>query len=890
MKIKAFLLAVVLIFSVLPLDCGAYAKIDSNHTENVKDFLQMLNLTDETINDGEHISRAQFISLVVSALNYEASAVNDGYFTDIPENHPYAGAIYKAKSLGVISGKNSTKFFPDSPISYEEAVKVIVCALGYMRVAEVKGGYPVGYLLIANEIDLLKRVPKSDEHIVYEDALIMIFNMMHANKCEIFGVAGEDVLYKPSEGGTILSDNWGLYSYKGIVRVAGFSSAEPSVSPKEPTISIDGVMFKTSIEDAENYLGFYVTGYYDEENNLKAIYKDDKNTVYTLEADEILNYNNFKISYAKEGSINNSEIMLDRGFSFVKNGKALNCNDEDFIFENGFFKLIDYDYDGLVDFVIANEYTYMVVSGISNQNDSVYDLKAGKTILLKRDEGYYFKLCNADGEELTPASLEEGTVLTLFESADSKYIIATVSKMSVRGTITEINDNTVTIDDTEYKVNSYFKSEYDLSVGIKGDFLLASDGTVTALLEKNSEMRYGYLISYYEDTNGLSGSRQVLLLDQSGKYCEYVIADKVSVDGRMHRAFDKEVSDVLSNQGFPRYQLFKYKLDDKQNISVIDTAAAFSNDISAVDKYTENNGGDNSLKLFVDNKNAYFYRTYNVFSPYATVGGHTLIFKVPKALADSQNIGSDSDARLAYYDKKYFTIESTSTLRRYDTYLLSIYDQNSSMQPSAVLLYDGSTAATETLLRDTATAYVVEKVTDALNDDGEKVKKMTVWGDGKFSSLMMSKELVSSLGAEGLPRSGDIITMSTNAYGEIQAISVDLRCSNGALEIKAGSSGPNDYNYHTGEIFSTGESTILLRMKQGPTYTASTGVPVDGIVSFSVGIGSNTYFLQYDMKSGQIKQIKQNDLKTVLAYGDNASNVAVYNYYHGAMLVVEYVK
>ena len=79
-------------------------------------------------------------------------------------------------------------------------------------------------------------------------------------------------------------------------------------------------------------------------------------------------------------------------------------------------------------------------------------------------------------------------------------------------------------------------------------------------------------------------------------------------------------------------------------------------------------------------------------------------------------------------------------------------------------------------------------------------------------------------------------------------------------------------------------------MKQGPTYTASTGVPVDGIVSFSVGIGSNTYFLQYDMKSAQIKQIKQNDLKTVLAYGDNASNVAIYNYYHGAMLVVEYVK
>ena len=170
MKIKAFLLAFVLIFSALPFDCGAYAKIDSNHTENVKDFMQMLNLTDMTLSDGDSVSRAQFISLVVNALNYDASAVNDGYFTDVPENHPYDGAIYKAKSLGVISGKNSTRFFPDSPISYEEAVKVIVKegdeigAENIPEIPEVDGKYIIGWISSGDEITG-DYIPESDMNV-----------------------------------------------------------------------------------------------------------------------------------------------------------------------------------------------------------------------------------------------------------------------------------------------------------------------------------------------------------------------------------------------------------------------------------------------------------------------------------------------------------------------------------------------------------------------------------------------------------------------------------------------------------------------------------------------------------------------------------------------------
>ena len=251
MKIKALLLTFVLLLSLVPINCGAYGKVQGDYAASAKDFLNMLSITDGLDADGEFITRAQFIDLVVKALNSEISAEIDGYFEDVPQNHVYAGSVYKAKTIGVISGKDSTKFYPDSSISHNEATKVMVCALGYMGMAEVRGGYPIGYLAIANDIALLKRVSASSDYVTCQNAYIMICNMMHADKCETKGVSGGNLLYSRAPGCTILSENWGLKSYSGVVRVAGHVSMEPGFYSEESVVSIDGVIFKTDFQNLE---------------------------------------------------------------------------------------------------------------------------------------------------------------------------------------------------------------------------------------------------------------------------------------------------------------------------------------------------------------------------------------------------------------------------------------------------------------------------------------------------------------------------------------------------------------------------------------------------------------------------------------------------------------
>lgn len=883
MKIKALLLTFVIVFSLLPLNIGAYMKTKPSFADSASDFLSMLEITDKNRDAQLPLTRAEFTHLVVNAIGIEISAESDGYFSDVPSNHAYANSIYKAKFLGVISGGGGSRFYPDDVIYFNEAVKIMVCALGYMGMAEVHGGYPLGYLYVAKDIGLLRHIVATDTALTYSNALILLYNFLNADLCEVSGVVGNDSLYGRKYGCSILTEYYGFKTKSGIAKVAGHVSMEPGFYSEGSAFSIDGMVFKTELENLEEYLGLSVVGYYDADNRLRAVWREHKNILYEITADEFISYNDFKISYALENDDKNSLLSVERGFSFVKNGKASAFSEEELKIENGTLKLVDNDGNGAIDCVIVWEKTYMVVSGISNMHDSVYDIHAGKTITLKKEDGYYYTLTDANGTEIMPEDLTGDMVLTLYESVDGKYVKAIVSSEIIKGTITEVNsDDTVEIDDKVYKLNSYFNAEYTVSAGKTGEFLLAHDNTVTAISAKNPQLRYGYLISYFEDSKGLSRNSQLLLLDQSGKYYEYTLAEKLRFNGHPKKYSDDVVRGALSNQGYPRYQLLKYKLNDDGKISVIVTATSFESSASLTDKYTSN-AEEESLKIFVNNKKSYFYRTYNIFSPFATVGGHTIIFKVPKKIADSENTDPTADNRLAYYDKKYFTVESTSSLKSYGGYLVNIYDQNASMQPGAVIVYDDSG---ETINRESAVAHLVEKVTDAVNEDMEQGKKLTVWGKGEYKSYFLSKELCDTLGSDNIPRAGDIITMAIDSRGEVKNLEIDVKYTASALKINNPSS--RERYYHTGRVFSTDDGTLLLKIESGPTYSNNDN-PEDGIAAFSTGVGQTTYYVQFDKSSSQVKEIKQSDLKTMLASGGEASYVAIYSYYTGATLVVEYV-
>ncbi|UKI37006.1 MAG: hypothetical protein L6V93_01915 [Clostridiales bacterium] len=57
-------------------------------------------------------------------------------------------AVYSAYVLGLVS-KSEKVFRPDEFITYNEMAKIFVTMLGYAPNAQVKGGYPSGYILVS---------------------------------------------------------------------------------------------------------------------------------------------------------------------------------------------------------------------------------------------------------------------------------------------------------------------------------------------------------------------------------------------------------------------------------------------------------------------------------------------------------------------------------------------------------------------------------------------------------------------------------------------------------------------------------------------------------------------------------------------------------------------
>lgn len=117
---------------------------------------------DGTFKPEQTITRAEFAAVAVRVKGLEdaanaAKGLATG-FTDVAPTFWASGYVGTAGKLGIVNGVGNGLFAPNAPVKYEEAITMIVRALGYEAEAQVKGGYPYGYLIVANDRGLLDDV------------------------------------------------------------------------------------------------------------------------------------------------------------------------------------------------------------------------------------------------------------------------------------------------------------------------------------------------------------------------------------------------------------------------------------------------------------------------------------------------------------------------------------------------------------------------------------------------------------------------------------------------------------------------------------------------------------------------------------------------------------
>lgn len=127
----------------------------------------------------EEVTRAEMARMIVSVLGYKEA---DGFcenFSDVKSTHWASGYIKKAYELGIIAGMGDGRFCPDDKVTNEQAVKMIVCALGYEPLSEMRGGYPLGYMHIAGTKGIVEGIEfDGKSNAKRGDIAVMLYNSL----------------------------------------------------------------------------------------------------------------------------------------------------------------------------------------------------------------------------------------------------------------------------------------------------------------------------------------------------------------------------------------------------------------------------------------------------------------------------------------------------------------------------------------------------------------------------------------------------------------------------------------------------------------------------------------------------------------------------------------
>ena len=793
---------------------AAFSDVSSDHKYlKAITTLSKLNIINGYEEDGTfrpegEITRAEFTKIIVYTLGLSDLMTEPTEFSDV-STHWAKCNIKTAYDRKIINGFTDGTFRPDDKVTYEQALKMVVCTLGYGDMAENQGGYPTGYHSQAASLELTKSISDlSFDAPASRGAIAQL--VYNALEVQMKKLSSDGMTWESTEE-TLLNDYLGIRKFKGEIagveeHVTGNCQGALLLGQMQVVdlansanyVTMDYREYTENITDIVKLLGKEITVYYRQKRSTDEpvlVVIDDESTnneEYVIRYDNIISISDNAIKYY-EGNASKSIDLDMNNVSVRYNGKSvdkvngtklrnksytsadneftgvysftdavkkwLDPNSEYFIY--GTVVLTDRGADGEVDDIQINDYQTIVALRTPSTSDyKISDkIKTGNSLILNPDATRYSFTITKAGKQIKPNGISANDVLLYAESIDEQLYTVYATNEKVTGNITSMSlgEGTVDIDNKTYNIGaqctSYIADKQNgkqLATGQSVTFYTDELGTlVFGEIAAEKENPYAYIINAYEE----AGSEKYYIT----AYCpsrstsaatNYPLKSKLVVNNKPVSA-----AGALS-------ELETTALNSNKDIAAGATAPKYSQ----LARLEINSDGEVAKIVTVSDESGATNEDTDKIVRCKDLD--TYSYASNSFLKDGQTAISMNSSTLIIYvptnrARDGFAKKTASSFVRGNTYTVEAYDINSSRYAGVVLMYGDSGKITKPN-RDTDYSVISQKPVEHYNEDEDEItQRFSV-----YASSLTEKEWVASNATEFADATiGDIMVFGTDQNG-----------------------------------------------------------------------------------------------------------------------------
>lgn len=841
------------------------------------EYLEVLEIEDD---GNAEVSRADFAVYVARLLGvdeYAKSVYSKSYFYDLPPEHWATVCVNYLTENGVFSVGDDKLFNPDNAITLTEATKVVLSVLGYRPYAEVKGGYPTGYLFLANQLRIYDNL-SHNEKLTKLDAAVLLANTANTVVMDVFP-HNDTVEYNKSDK-SLLSVYRDIYVIEGRLETVSETSIYPENQLEDAAI-IDGIKYEYKGSSA--LIGQEVRAYYTAPKNgykeIVLLFSNmDKDDILEISANDFESFDDdYRLTYRKENG-KKASVNIARNAVVIYNGICATT---------GIINLVNSVDEGTICALRSNSGTYdvlvvrhsetFVVGYVDADEQIVYDSIDSNNILDFSEAAGVSKIYDEQGNELAFSAISKNSVLSIFKT--NGRIEAWVCTSTIDGVYTEFSNANVKtyliVDNVEYEVDNKYYPSFKMKLVISQTLTLALNiyGKVCAILNNGDDEGYifGYYIDQVQNNNGLDNALRIKLYSQSDGLTHYKLANRVRIDGKSYKdngiktALDTSLSKTLEiynafsdTSAEISSHVIRYKLNDEKEIVEIDTP------------YQGDNESDNSLRISgVESDADYIY--VGIIGRTITFDKNTVLFKVP---TDGHLIDADERA----FSSSVGLTSSPGNDKPYIAY------KTSSDSGAADLIVCGTLVSA---CVEIPNHIMFDSAVVSLNNVGDDVDVLIGWRDGKKVRYNMAKDYIDDKGnrvkiENADIEKGDLLLLSFDSSGDVNKYckvydwrdkitskaNLDINETPDAVFVKDGRDfygGERMTFGYANKVYSDGTIDLCYT---GPGGTVSESYPVTSSIPVTVFDNSG--------RDGIIYKGTIDDVASYEDVGDNCSAVIVH--------------